>query len=344
VSTKIGMAMIGTGMAAKPHAMALRDLQDRVEIRGVYSRDASRRRQFAEAWSFPEAESAEALAADPQVDCVLIVTPPNARRETVELFARAGKHILMEKPVERTTEAARGIVEFCEASGVKLGIVFQHRFRETSLALKKLVDGGTLGKLHAVEAAIPWWRDQGYYDEPGRGTYERDGGGVLISQAIHTLDLMLSLAGPVFEVQAIAATTSFHRMEAEDFVAGGLRFTGGAVGSVVASTAIYPGRAESLTFAFEMATVRLLSNSLEIAWHDGRTETRGEVSGTGGGADPMAFPHGWHRELIADFVDAVEEDRPPGITGREALRVHRLIDALLLSSARGRVISLENDA
>jgi predicted dehydrogenase len=341
VSKKIGLAMIGTGMAAKPHAMALRDLADLVEVRGVYSRDAARRQAFAEEWSFPEASSMEALAADPAVMAVLIVTPPNARGELVELFARAGKHILMEKPVERTTAAAQRIVETCEKNGVKLGIVFQHRFREASVALENLVSEGSLGRMNVVLVNVPWWREQAYYDEPGRGTYTRDGGGVLISQAIHTLDLMLSFTGPVAQVQAIAATTPFHRMEAEDFVAGGMRFVSGAVGSLAASTAIYPGHAESLTFAFEKATAQLQSGTLEIAWHDGRKQRSGETSGTGGGADPMAFPHGWHRDLIADFVGAVIDDRPPRVTGRDAMHVHRLIDALIRSSAEGRAISLE---
>lgn len=341
---KLGLAVVGTGMAALPHAKALTDLRDRIEVRGVFSRDAQRRAAFTQQWDFPAAPGLEALAEDPETKAVLIITPPNARMELVEIFARAGKHILMEKPVERTTGAAEEIVELCEQKGVRLGIVFQHRFRAASRKLAEIVGTGGLGPLHLVQAHVPWWREQSYYDEPGRGTLARDGGGVLISQAIHTLDLMLSLTGPVAEVQSLAATTPFHRMESEDFVAGGLRFDSGAVGSLVASTALFPGGAESLTFGFERATAHLQSGTLTVSWLDGRTERTGEPATTGGGADPMAFPHEWHRDLIADFAEAVTQDRPPLITGREALHVHRLIDALVRSSAERKAVPVGETA
>ena len=167
---------------------------------------------------------------------VILITPPNQRLELVKEFSKAGKNILMEKPIERSTKQAEEIVNICEKDNVKLGIVFQHRFRESSIKLKKLIEENAFGSIYSVQVNIPWWRDQSYYDEPGRGTYERDGGGVLISQAIHTLDLMLSIIGQVEEVQAIAKTTSFHKMESEDFVAAGLKFKNGAVGSLMAST------------------------------------------------------------------------------------------------------------
>src|SRR5690606_22151086 len=154
--------------------------------------------------------------------------------------------ILMEKPIERTTEAAEAIVATCERQGVSLGIVFQHRFRAGSMRLRALVADGALGPIGCVRLAVPWWRPQTYYDEPGRGTLARDGGGGLISQAIHSIDLMLSLAGPVEEVQSVAGTTRLHRMETEDFVGAGLRFASGAFGSLIATTAAFPGEGEEL--------------------------------------------------------------------------------------------------
>ncbi|MCB1493622.1 MAG: Gfo/Idh/MocA family oxidoreductase, partial [Rhodobiaceae bacterium] len=253
-----------------------------------------------------------------------------------------GKHILMEKPVERTLKAAEEIVDLCEAAGIHLGIVFQHRFRAASVRLKAMMDAGALGPIGTVRTDIPWWRPQSYYDEPGRGTYERDGGGVLISQAIHTLDLMLSLTGPVAEVQAVAATTRFHTMESEDFVAGGLRFANGVPGAVMATTAAYPGDPESIRIDGDKGSALLKSGTLTVRWRDGRTETHGEeASGTGGGADPMAFPHDWHRSQIAAFVDAVSAGNAPSPNGREALHVHRLIEALITSSAEKRAVTID---
>ena len=131
---------------------------------------------------------------------------------------RAGKQVLMEKPVERSVAAAERIVATCQTAGVKLGVIFQHRFRPASRQLAGLMADGALGALQAVHLSVPWWRPQAYYDEPGRGSFAQDGGGVLLTQAIHSLDLMLSLAGPVEAVSAIATTTGMHRMETEDFV------------------------------------------------------------------------------------------------------------------------------
>lgn len=342
-STKFAVGVVGTGMAAKPHALALKYLADRIDVRGVYSRNADKRSAFCAEHGFAEAGSIDALADDPAVRAVILVTPPNQRIELVAHFAAAGKHILMEKPVERTGQAARQIVDICEQAGVQLGIVFQHRFRQASQALAKMIVSGDLGAIGLARADVPWWREQSYYDEPGRGTYARDGGGVLISQAIHTLDLMVSLTGPVAQVQAVAGTTPFHAMEAEDFVAGGLRFASGAMGSVMATVAAFPGEAESITLDCQKASAHLQSGRLTVKWRDGRTETFGEAAGgTGGGADPMAFPFDWHRDLIADFVDAVGSGRRPAVTGRDALRVHDLIDALIASSRQGRAVDVAN--
>jgi predicted dehydrogenase len=182
---------------------------------------------------------------------------------------------------------------------------------------------------------VPWWRDQSYYDAPGRGTYARDGGGVLISQAIHTLDLMLSLTGPVADVTATAATTGFHAMEAEDFVSAGLRFANGAVGHLFASTASFPGRGETITLHFKGGSARLESGILQIDHADGRTETIGKAASSGAGADPMAFTSDWHRFVIEDFAQALQDKCDPLVTGRDALGVHQLITALERAAETG---------
>ena len=336
-----GLGVVGAGMAAKPHALALNALRDRIAVRGVWRRNRAELDQFCATYDFPAAESYEALLADPEVDAILVLTPPNAREEIVSAAAKAGKHVLMEKPVERTTAAAERIVASCDAAGVTLGIIFQHRFRAASMALAEKVRSGELGALYAVHLVVPWWRpQQGYYDKPGRGTFAQDGGGVLITQAIHSLDLMLSLTGPVKAVAALAATTGLHQMETEDFVAGGLEFANGAVGGLMATTANFPGSAESLTLNFDKASATLTGGNLTLNWHEGRTETVGEASSSGGGADPMAFPFDWHMAQIAEFADAVEAGRQPVSTGHTALAVHQLIDALIRSGKEGRRVVL----
>lgn len=343
MSRPFGIALVGCGMAAKPHAQALKDLSGRVSVRGVFARSADHRAAFAARHGFPEADSLEALAADPTVDAALVVTPPNARIDIVRLFAKAGKHVLSEKPLERTEAAAREIVAICEAADVTLGVVFQNRYRHAFEVLSAWLAAGAFGGLRVVAVEVPWWRDQCYYDEPGRGAYARDGGGVLISQAIHTLDLMLALTGPVARVQALCATSAFHKMEAEDWAVAGLRFANGALGHLVATTANFPGGAESIRLDCDLATVRLQGGVLDVQWRDGRTERVGEPAMSGGGADPMAFPADWHRELIADFAASVQAGRAPRVTGRDALGVHRLIAAIETSSAEGRAIEIETE-
>jgi predicted dehydrogenase len=334
-----GIGIVGAGMASKPHALALQALAPDVVVRGVYRRDQAKLAAFCATYGFTAADSVETMLADPAIDALLILTPPNAREELVAAAARAGKHILMEKPVERSSPAAERIVATAEAAGVKLGIIFQHRFRAASQALRRRIEEGALGPLQAVQLSVPWWRPQSYYDQPGRGSLAQDGGGVLITQAIHALDLMLSLAGPVAAVQAMATTTGLHRMETEDFVGAALRFENGASGALMATTAFYPGGAEMLVLAGTQAVATLSGGVLQIDWLDGRVETVGEEkSASGGGADPMAFPFDWHKAQIAEFVEAVQAGREPASSGRTALAVHRLIDALLLSSREGRLV------
>lgn len=338
------LALIGLGMVAETHVRAIAAAPD-LSLSGVLARDPARAASFADRMT-PILGSAPSVFADidavaaSDVDFVLLCTPPDARADLVTSLARAGKPILMEKPVERTAAAATALVETCETAGVPLGIVFQHRMRAASQYLTRLLATGELGRIAAVEITVPWWRDQAYYDAPGRGTYARDGGGVLINQAIHTLDLALTYTGPVARVQAMARTTALHAMEAEDFVTAGLEFASGAVGSVTASTASHPGAPERIVLHGTHGSARLASGQLRLDMADGTSRTLGDAGATGGGADPMAFTHAWHQAVIEDFAAALRDARPPACTGREALRVHHLIEAITRSSAEGRIVEV----
>jgi len=338
---RFAIGVIGAGMGAKPHALALQSLAQTINVLGVYRRNRAELESFCATYGFASAPSYESLLADPRLDAVLVLTPPNARQDIVALAARAGKHVLLEKPVERSLAAAERIVADCDAANVTLGVIFQHRFRRASRFLADAIAQNRFGRLEAVHLVVPWWRpQQGYYDQPGRGTLAQDGGGVLITQAIHSLDLMLSLCGPVQAVTAMAATTRLHQMETEDFVSAGLEFANGAVGAMMATTASFPGAPESLTLNFATASAALTAGNLTVRTMAGEPITEGEASLGGGGADPMAFPFDWHAAQIADFAEAVRTNRAPVSTGHTALRVHRLIDALMRSSREGRRLSV----
>lgn len=339
--------LIGLGMVAKTHVNAIAAAKAAgCELYGVMSRSKDSAEAFLSTVDSVNTadvkifEDIEIVASDPNVDAVALCTPPNARLNFVKTLAKAGKPILMEKPVERTAKAARELVDVCEEHDVPLGIFFQHRMRDVSLRLAEMLEGGALGAIRIVEIAVPWWREQSYYDEPGRGTYARDGGGVLISQAIHTLDLALTYTGPVVKVQAMARTTAFHQMESEDYVTAGVEFASGAIGSIVASTASYPGDAESIVLHCEKGSATLKSGVLTIAWQSGETEVIGETAATGGGADPMAFTHEWHQAIFQDFAAAVKQGRKPVASGRDALAVHDLIEAITISSKEERAVTL----
>jgi UDP-N-acetyl-2-amino-2-deoxyglucuronate dehydrogenase len=319
------VAIIGLGMAVTPHARSLQDLK--VEVAYAYSPSANRRAQFGQKFPFPQCDSLETILEDRTVDAVLILTPPNTHLELVERFAAAGKHILLEKPLEVSLKKSEQLVK--AAAGVKLGIVLQHRFRPGAEKLRELLP--ELGQLVSASATIPNWRPQSYYDQPGRGTKARDGGGVLLTQAIHTLDLFLSFTGEPAEVKSFVTTTPVHRMETEDLVAAAVRFRNGAIGTVHATTTAYPGFPERIELIGSKGTALLEGPSLMVELASGK-EFRVQAEGGGTGADPMAFPHDFHRSLLEDFLNSIAENRPPRVSGEEALKVHRFIDRLLGSA------------
>ncbi|HWK68512.1 MAG TPA: Gfo/Idh/MocA family oxidoreductase [Rhizobiaceae bacterium] len=331
------IGIVGLGMAVTPHAKGLLDLAARVEVAYAFSPSAERRQAFAARFPFPLCDRLETILDDASVEAVLVLTPPSTHLDVATRCAAAGKHVLLEKPVEITTERAGHLVGACRRAGVTLGIVLQHRFRPAAMQLAALLKAGELGAIAGCSTSIRLWRPQSYYDEPGRGTLARDGGGVLMSQGIHTLDLMLTLAGPIAQVAGFSGTTPVHRMEAEDMVCAAVRFANGALGTIDATTAAYPGFPERIDLTCENGTASLAGTALTVMFRDGRRIEAGHDGSAGGtGADPMAFPHDCHRAVMADFLDAIETGRPPRVAGEEALKVHRLIDALIAAGGTGK--------
>jgi len=195
-----------------------------------------------------------------------------------------------------------------------------------------LLQSGRLGTVQAASVAVPWWRPQSYYDEPGRGTLARDGGGVLLTQAIHTLNLFQSLVGVRAVVAAQVRTTGLHRMETEDYASALLELGNGAPGSLLATTANYPGRPENIDIIGNLGSARLEGASVRADFLDGSRFEHVSTEGTGGGANIMDFPHDAHRAVLVDFLDAIAEGRDPLVTGEDALATHTLIDAILAKS------------
>lgn len=329
------IALLGLGLGAAPHVQSLNDLSPRARVAAAFSRSAARRDGFAVATGLPVTDDLDAILADAAIDTVAILTPPASHLELVQRACAAGKHILLEKPLDITIARSEAIVAAVEGAGVTAAVMLQHRFKPSARRLRAVLADNALGTIIGVSTRVPLWRPQSYYDVEGRGTRARDGGGVLISQAIHTIDLMRSLVGPVTRVSGFAREGAGHVMETEDIASAALRFANGAIGTIDATTCAYPGSLERIEIVGTLGTASLAGTGLTLRWQGGRAEDIAPDDFPGGtGANPMAFSHTFHRAVWEDFLDAIDQKRAPAITPRDALQTHYLIDAMLQSAAR----------
>ena len=339
-SSRLRLAVIGAGLGSGPHFKSLQDLAGEAELVWVHTRDTTRLAATPLPQVTRRTTRLEDILEDASVQAVLVLTPPNTHLALVQRLAQAGKHVLVEKPLEVDLVRAQALVRVCEHHGVKLAVMLQHRLRPAAIRLRALLNAGELGQLVSASASVRWWRPQSYYDEPGRGTLARDGGGVLITQAIHTLDLLLACTGLPVRVMGLASTSPVHTLEGEDCACALLHYANGAIATVQATTAAYPGFPERLEFNSTLGSASLEAGMLQVAFMNGQALAVGEEQNSGGGADPMAFDHGAHRAVLKDFIDALRQGREPAVTGRSALAAQQVIEAIMASSRSGRPVPL----
>ena len=283
MTARTGVAIIGLGPASLPHAKSLLDLQEQAEVRWAVSRTAERAEDFAGAFPFRTTTDIEAALADDGRGGVIVLTPPSSHLDVSALCLQRGKHVLVEKPLELTSERGARSAQAARRAGQALGVVLQHRFRPGEPAPEGGARRRRARRREAASLAVPWWRPQAYYDEPGRGTFARDGGGVLLTQAIHSLDLFRSLVGVSRVVAAQARTTGLHRMETEDYVSALLETRDGAPATLMTTTAAYPGHPERIEIIGRKGHASLVGGRLELAFLDGRSETVEAEGATGSG-------------------------------------------------------------
>jgi len=237
----LGFAIVGTGMISRFHARAIEDVRG-AKLVACCDMATERANQFAEEVGCTPYDDMAKMLADPAVDVVTIATPSGAHMEPAVQAAQAGKHVIVEKPLEITLKRCDKIINECEKAGVKLGTIFPSRFHDSSIQMRKAIDQGRFGRLTLGDAYVKWFRTQEYYDSGAwRGTWKLDGGGALMNQAVHTVDLLSWLMGPVEEIQAQTATLAHKRIEVEDVATATLKFKSGALGVIEATTAAYPG-------------------------------------------------------------------------------------------------------
>lgn len=327
---KLGIALLGVGPGSEPHLQSLATLADSVDLRWALARSNPDKARAAVPPTTRVTADLQEILADPLVEAVIVATPAYTHLEIAAAALAAGKHTLVEKPLDVTLARAEELVGRAAAHGVHLGVVLQHRFRPGAQRLRQLLESGTLGAVQSAVLQVPWWRSQeGYYAKAGRGTLARDGGGVLLTQAIHAIDLFRSLVGVRAVVASQIATTAIHTMETEDFASALLTLGNGAPGVLVATTAMYPGRAEVLELVCRHATATLEGGTLRVQYHDGRTEMVEGEAKSGSGDSIMDFSPDAHIALHRDFFGAVAQGRAPTVTGEEALATHRLIEQIV---------------
>jgi UDP-N-acetyl-2-amino-2-deoxyglucuronate dehydrogenase len=343
-----GFGIIGCGMIARFHAKALADVKGAKLVACFDAIPAAVEKFSAETGCKGYTKLADMLA-DPAVDVVTIGTPSGAHMEPAVQAAKAGKHVIVEKPLEITLKRCDAIIDACEKNKVKLCTVFPSRFHNSSQELKKAIDGDRFGRLTIGDSIVKWFRTQQYYDSGAwRGTWKLDGGGALMNQAIHSVDLLTWLMGPVVEVTAQTGTLAHERISVEDVTVATVKFANGALGIIEASTAVYPGYLKRIEIHGSEGTVVIEEEDIKV-WDFAKKQKRDEAvhkqmqehRSTGGGAsDPSAIGHHGHAKQFADLLDAVKKNRPASVDGHEGRRSVEIILAIYKSAETGKTVKL----
>ncbi|AWM40872.1 Glucose--fructose oxidoreductase precursor [Gemmata obscuriglobus] len=347
----LGFAIVGCGMIARFHVRALQEIPT-ARVAALVSRSRSSADKLIADTKLPPCPvftSVEDAVKAPGVDAVIITTPSGAHREPALVAAAAGKHVVVEKPLEITGPRCQEIIDACDRAGVKLCTIFPSRFGDANGALKAAVEAGKFGRLTLGETTCKWWRSQAYYDEGGwKGTQALDGGGAMMNQAIHNVDLLLWLMGDATHVSGLTATLAHERIEVEDTAVAVVRFKSGALGVIQATTSVHPGYPKTVAVHGDKGSAVIEQDDV-LKWDftpetpddwmvKGRFAAR--VGASGGSADPKAISHEGHRRQLADFVEAVQQNRVPKVDGREGKKAVDLICAVYESARTGRTITL----
>jgi len=335
-----GFGIVGTGVIGAIHADAIAMVPD-ARLAAVTDVAVSAAAAFAAAHHCAAEPDLDALLARPDVDVVSVCVPSGLHAEVGIRAARAGKHLAVEKPIDVTLDAADRLIEAARAAGVALTVISQHRFDPGLIEAKTLIDEGALGRLVLGEASTKWYRTQAYYDSAAwRGTHAMDGGS-LMNQGIHYVDLLRWCMGPVREVTALCATQT-HQIEVEDTSLAALRFISGALGTIVASTSVFPGFAQRLEITGTGGTVTIEDGAIvRRAFGSGAHEPGGPPGGAAAaGSNPAAVDVASHAAQLADLLTAIGARRDPAVTGEDGRAALEIVRAVYESARDGRPVIL----
>jgi UDP-N-acetyl-2-amino-2-deoxyglucuronate dehydrogenase len=340
--TRFGFGIVGAGVIATTHAEAIAQVPG-AWLAAVTDTSPEAAKRLAASRGCAAEPDLDALLARDDVDIVTVGVPSGLHAEVGVAAATAGKHVIVEKPIDVTLTAADRLIEAARAADVKLTVISQHRFDPGVVELRSLIDDGALGSLLLGEASTKWYRSQAYYDSgTWRGTWALDGGS-LMNQGVHYVDLLLACMGPVAEVTAISATQA-HEIEVEDVAIALLRFRSGAVGTVVSSTSVFPGLAQRLEISGTHGTVviedgEIISRGLASEPPEGQTSDS-QPGGQPAGASTPGIGVASHVAQIADFVQVIEHDREPTATAQDGRAALEVVLAVYESARERRTVHI----
>ena len=335
------VGIIGTGAISHKHAQAYRNIGFEVTVCTDINQASGER--FSSQWGCEFVGSYQEVCRHPRVDFVDVCTFPDFRLQPIEICAETKKHVQVQKPISTDLATARKMIETAQAGGIQLGVVSQHRFDDSSQFLKKAIGAGRLGKILEADAYVKWWRSAEYYSRPIKGSWAVEGGGALINQAIHQVDVLLWLIGPVKELFGFWQIAALHEIESEDVVNAALRYSSGATGMLQASTAYWPGYTERMEIHGTKGTA-IVSGDKLTTWDvendsgDPAPIARDVASGA---SDPMAISLTPFERQFRDFAEAIRAGRPPLVSGEEGYRALEVVLSVYRSSKEGRKVTID---
>jgi predicted dehydrogenase len=338
--------IVGAGLIADFHARAIADIPN-AKLVACCDSVAEKAKKLADKHGCKAFNSFEQMLSNGDVDIVTIATPSGSHAEPAIAAAKAGKHVICEKPLEVTLKRVDAMINAHKKAGTILGGVFQNRFTDALIALREAINSGRFGAITYAGVYVPWWRTDEYYKDSWHGTWKLDGGGALMNQSIHVVDMLCDLMPPVESVQSFTATLGHPQIETEDTAVAVLRFTNKALGIIYGTTASYPGQLKRLEITGTRGTVVYLEDSFTV-WQfaDEKPQDEqirkkfGKVKGLGGVTDPAAISYELHTRNFKAFIDALESGKGFSLSGTEARKSVELILAIYKAAKEQRVIRL----
>ncbi|MBN2139124.1 MAG: Gfo/Idh/MocA family oxidoreductase [Sedimentisphaerales bacterium] len=338
--------IIGAGLIADFHARAIADIPN-ARLIGCCDKIASKADELARKHGVKVFADYEKMVESDEIDIVTIATPSGFHLEPAVAAARAGKHVICEKPIEITLDRIDEMIAAHKKAGTRLGGIFPYRFNDSQTVLRKAINSGRFGAVSYAGIYVPWWRTDEYYKDSWHGTWKLDGGGALMNQSIHMIDMLCDVMPPIESVQAFTGKIGHPRIETEDTAAAAVRFAGGTLGVIYGTTASWPGQFRRFEITGTRGTVIQVEDSFTVWQFADETpedkrirENFGGITGGGGVADPAAITHDNHTKNFKAFLEALESGKDFWIDGAEARKAVEVILAIYKSAKEQRLVKL----